>query len=79
MFKSLKIRVAITVVVCLTALYFLVPTFISNIPSPWNQYLAKEKIHLGLDLQGGMHLVLEIDTDKALEAKIGRASCRERV
>jgi preprotein translocase subunit SecD len=74
MFKSLKIRVAITVVVCLTALYFLVPTFISNIPSPWNQYLAKEKIHLGLDLQGGMHLVLEIDTDKALESMMERSS-----
>ncbi len=74
MFKSLKIRIAITVIVCLTALYFLIPTFISNIPSPWNQYLTKEKIHLGLDLQGGMHLVLEIDTDKALEAMMERTS-----
>ncbi|MGA3281674.1 MAG: protein translocase subunit SecD [Smithella sp.] len=74
MFKSLKIRIAITVIVCLTAMYFLIPTFISNIPSPWNQYLAKEKIHLGLDLQGGMHLVLEIDTDKALEAMMERTS-----
>jgi len=74
MFKSLKIRVAITLIVCLGALYFLIPTFISNIPSPWNQYLPKEKIHLGLDLQGGMHLVLEIDTDKALEAMMERTS-----
>ena len=74
MFKSLKIRVAITLIVCLGALYFLIPTFISNIPSPWNQYLPKEKIHLGLDLQGGMHLVLEIDTDKALEAMVERTS-----
>ncbi|HLZ19239.1 MAG TPA: protein translocase subunit SecD, partial [Smithellaceae bacterium] len=74
MFKSLKLRGAITVVVCLVALYFLVPTFVDNIPSPWNQYLAKEKIHLGLDLQGGMHLVLEIDTDKALEAMMERSA-----
>jgi preprotein translocase subunit SecD len=74
MFKSLKIRVAITLIVCLGALYFLIPTFISNIPPPWNQYLPKEKIHLGLDLQGGMHLVLEIDTDKALEAMMERTS-----
>ncbi len=74
MFTSLKIRIAITVIVCLTALYFLVPTFVSNIPSPWNQYLAKEKIHLGLDLQGGMHLVLEIDTNKALESMMERIS-----
>ncbi len=74
MFKSLKIRLAITLIVCLAALYFLIPTFIPDIPSPWNQYLPKEKIHLGLDLQGGMHLVLEIDTDKALEAMMERTS-----
>ena len=74
MFKSLKLRGAITLIVCLGALYFLIPTFISNIPSPWNKYMPKEKIHLGLDLQGGMHLVLEIDTDKALEAMMERTS-----
>ena len=34
----------------------------------------KDKIHLGLDLQGGMHLLLEIDTDKALEAMMERTS-----
>ena len=72
MFKSLKIRIAITAVVCLAALYFLIPTFFSDIPAPWDQYLPKEKIHLGLDLQGGMHLVLEIDTDKALESLMER-------
>ena len=74
MFKSLKLRGAITLVVCLGALYFLIPTFISNIPSPWDKYMSKEKIHLGLDLQGGMHLVLEIDTDKALETMMERTS-----
>jgi len=72
MFKSLKIRISITAIVCLTALYFLIPTFITQIPSPWNEYLPKEKIHLGLDLQGGMHLVLEVDTEKALESMMER-------
>ena len=74
MFKSLKLRGAITLIVCLGALYFLIPTFISNIPSSWDKYMSKEKIHLGLDLQGGMHLVLEIDTDKALETMMERTS-----
>ncbi|MEN6375887.1 MAG: protein translocase subunit SecD [Smithella sp.] len=72
MIKSLKLRIAITAVVCLAALYFLVPTFISQIPSPWNEYFPKEKIHLGLDLQGGMHLVLEVDSEKALESLVER-------
>jgi len=31
-----------------------------------------KKINLGLDLQGGMHLVLEVDTDKAVEDTIER-------
>ena len=72
MIKSLKIRMIITVIVCFVALYFLVPTFITQIPSPWNDYFPKEKIHLGLDLQGGMHLVLEVDTEKALESMVER-------
>ncbi len=74
MFKSLKIRISITLIVCFAALYFLIPTFIPNIPLPWNEYLPKEKIHLGLDLQGGMHLVLEIDTEKALESMMERTA-----
>jgi preprotein translocase subunit SecD len=72
MFKSLRIRAIITLVICIGALYFLVPTFITQIPAPWNDYFPKEKIHLGLDLQGGMHLVLEVDTEKALESMVER-------
>jgi len=39
-------------------------------PSLW----PKKKINLGLDLQGGMHLVLEVDTEKAVESTIERIS-----
>lgn len=74
MFKSLKIRLAVTATVCLVALYFLIPTFITQIPSPWNNYFPKDKIHLGLDLQGGMHLILEVDAEKALESMVERMS-----
>lgn len=33
-------------------------------------YPLSEKIKLGLDLQGGMHVVLAVDTEKAVEAKV---------
>src|SRR5207247_9472070 len=42
-------------------------------------------INLGLDLQGGIHLALEVDQsrgpvpDPAEAIQIGRASCRDRV
>jgi len=74
MIKSLKIRLGITAVVCLVALYFLMPTLVTQIPSPWNDYFPKDKIHLGLDLQGGMHLILEVDADRALESMVERMS-----
>ena len=35
-------------------------------------YPLKEKISLGLDLQGGMHLVLEVKVEKAVEASLER-------
>ncbi len=35
-------------------------------------YPLKDKISLGLDLQGGMHLVLEVQTEKAVEAGLDR-------
>ena len=74
MFKSIKLRMAIAATVCLVVLYFLIPTLIPQLPSPWNEYFPKEKIHLGLDLQGGMHLVLEVDTEKALESMMERSA-----
>jgi preprotein translocase subunit SecD len=39
----------------------------------WFLYPPKKTINLGLDLQGGIHLVLGVDVDKALEAQVERA------
>lgn len=42
--------------------------------SLWYLYPPKRSIHLGLDLQGGIHLVLGVDTPKALAAQTDRAA-----
>ncbi|HPL62580.1 MAG TPA: protein translocase subunit SecD [Syntrophales bacterium] len=72
MFKGLGIRTLITVIVVGVAAVFFLPTVIPEIPSGLQSFLPKEKIHLGLDLQGGMHLTLEVDTAKAVESEIER-------
>ena len=38
----------------------------------WLSYPLKERIALGLDLQGGMHLMLEVQVEKAVEASLER-------
>jgi len=45
----------------------ILPSFYKNVPQWWSKYLAPEGLRLGLDLQGGMHLVLRVDLDKAIE------------
>ena len=74
MFRSIRLRVAITIVICLAALVYLAPSLTSDLPDAWKQYLPMEKIRLGLDLQGGMHLVLEVDTAKAVETTLARSA-----
>ncbi|MDP2643463.1 MAG: protein translocase subunit SecD [Desulfobacterales bacterium] len=51
--------------VIIAALVYLLPTVS---PGLW----PHKKINLGLDLQGGMHLVLEVDTEKAVESMVDR-------
>jgi SecD/SecF fusion protein len=49
MSKNLKIRFGIVIAVFLASLYFAFP--------------IEKRINLGLDLKGGMHLILHVDTD----------------
>jgi preprotein translocase subunit SecD len=72
MTKSLKWRFILTAVVCAGALVYLVPTFSGNLPGWWKEFLPKEKVHLGLDLQGGIHLILAVEEDKAVEGTVER-------
>ena len=74
MFKSIRIRAAVTIVLCLAALVYLAPSLTSDLPDTWKKYLPTDRIHLGLDLQGGMHLVLEVETAKAVESTLERTA-----
>jgi preprotein translocase subunit SecD len=68
--KKLGLQGAIYAVLVIVALIYLVPTFSKELPEWWSNILPKEKVKLGLDLQGGMQLILEVDTLKAIEAEV---------
>jgi len=70
--KSLKWRLAILGVVLLFGIIYLVPSLSPALPGWWSKVLPEERIRLGLDLQGGMHLVLEVQTAMAVENTIDR-------
>jgi preprotein translocase subunit SecD len=55
------------------AFLYLVPSLLEKLPPRWPKLLPRDKINLGLDLQGGMHLVLEVEAAKAVESHLERA------
>jgi preprotein translocase subunit SecD len=59
MARHLRVRIALVLVVVAASLWYLYP--------------PRKTINLGLDLQGGIHLVLGVDTAKALAAQVDRA------
>jgi len=63
--KSLSWRLILVIAVITAAIVYLLPTL--N-PAIW----PHKQINLGLDLQGGMHLVLEVDTEKAVDSNLER-------
>jgi preprotein translocase subunit SecD len=72
---TFKWRLVIILIVLIGALIYCFPTLATlakEPPSWWPKFLPQDKIHLGLDLQGGMHLILEVETDKAVESNIER-------
>lgn len=72
MSKSLKLRGGLVFCCLLLSLMSLAPSFMANsLPDWWTR--AFDPIHLGLDLQGGMHLVLGVDVDKAVESRLDSA------
>ncbi|HXV80743.1 MAG TPA: protein translocase subunit SecD [Candidatus Binatia bacterium] len=70
--RGVTVRLAVFLVATLASLVYLAPTFIRNPPSWWSNFLPTDQIHLGLDLQGGSHLVLEVKVDKAIENNLDR-------
>ena len=64
---SIKLKLALVFFLLVLAIITIVPSFYAGTPSWWKKYMAPEGLRLGLDLQGGMHLVLQVNLQKAQE------------
>lgn len=71
---NLKLKIGLLFTVILFSIMTVVPSFYNDTPDWWKKYLAPAGLKLGLDLQGGMHLVLRVDLDKAVENSLELAA-----
>ncbi len=67
MYKLSKSRIMIIVAICAIGIFFAIPNLINNknaLPSWW------QPINLGLDLQGGSNLLLEVKLDEVIKERM---------
>ena len=62
---SLKLKFSALIFLIILSVVTIIPSFYGSTPDWWQKYMAPEGLRLGLDLQGGMHLVLQVNLDKA--------------
>ncbi|WP_224982492.1 protein translocase subunit SecD [Geomonas agri] len=68
--KGYTWRISLILIFIIASCVYLTPTLVDTLPKWWSGLLPKDKIHLGLDLQGGTHLVMEVETQKAVEGSL---------
>ncbi len=57
--------------ICVAAMWFVAPNILSDAQiAKVKDFLPNNQLNLGLDLQGGSHLLLEVDVDSYLQAQI---------
>lgn len=64
---KLKIKLFFLLFLIGFAALLLLPTFVPNLPPWFKKYVYRGELKLGLDLKGGVHLVLQPDIDKAMQ------------
>ena len=70
MLKTLRWKIILYAAITVFAILLLLPTFTSELPPWFMKVIPTEKIHLGLDLQGGMYLLLTVEGEKAVESYV---------
>ena len=68
--ESLKIRLIIILASVLLGLVYFIPNLVSFEKDNW--WPSKNKLVYGLDIQGGLHLVLSADVDEILQERLSR-------
>ena len=74
--KPVTGRLVLLAVIVIVSLVMFLPStpLFSKMPDWWKNYFPAKGITLGLDLQGGIHLVLEVEADRAVEIALDRAA-----
>ena len=64
---GLRLKFILMAALIALSVVFVLPSFYKDTPDWFKKYIYSEGLKLGLDLQGGMHLILKVDVDQAVK------------
>ncbi|WP_449244651.1 protein translocase subunit SecD [Desulfobacca acetoxidans] len=67
MLKKIRLKFLLLFVLTIASIILMLPSVTPHLPDWYKQYIWKEGFRLGLDLKGGMHLILQVDMDQAVQ------------
>jgi SecD/SecF fusion protein len=72
MLRAVRLKFLLLVCLGILSILLVLPSWV-QMPSWWTQYVSRG-LNLGLDLRGGMHLVLEVDLEQAIRNELNRTA-----
>jgi len=73
MLRAIRLKFLLLFLLMVISILLVLPSFPVNMPSWWTTYISRG-LNLGLDLRGGMHLVLEVDLEQAIRNELDRTA-----
>ncbi len=67
-----RTRIYLAAILVIAAVVILLPSFNLDLPDWMGSLIGATKIQLGLDLQGGTHLLMGVKIDEAIRTQLGR-------
>jgi SecD/SecF fusion protein len=73
MLRAVRLKFLFLFILTVIALIFVLPSVTGELPSWWEKHVSRG-LSLGLDLRGGMNLILKVDMDSAIRNALSRDS-----
>ncbi len=72
MLRAVRLKFLFLFILTAISLLLVLPSWV-QLPAWWEHYISRG-LNLGLDLRGGMHLVLEVDLEQAIDNELNRTA-----
>ena len=73
MLRAVRLKFLFLFLLTIIALIFVLPSLTGELPGWWEKHVSRG-LSLGLDLKGGMHLILQVDMEQAINNSLSRTS-----